>query len=88
MILKLFGEVIETEIEKHFKPDFINKCDQVDIAPMADFDPSRYLGTWYEVTHVKEFIQQPGDSTCIVSQYADQGSGVFGVVQSYQEGTI
>ena len=31
MILKTFGAIIETEIEKLFEPDFVNKCDKVPI---------------------------------------------------------
>ena len=66
IILKTLGAMIETEIEKHFFPDFVNKCDQVDVMPITDFDASRYLGTWYETAHVKEFdVFQPGDSVCI-----------------------
>ena len=88
MILETFGEIIETEIEKHFNPDFINKCDKVDIMPMADFDAARYLGTWYETAHVKEFLFQPSDSVCIVAEYTDNGNNEFSVVNSYQEGSI
>ena len=88
MILKTFGEIIETEIEKHFKPDFINKCDKVEIKPMDNFDATRYLGTWYETAHVKEFLFQPGDSVCIVAEYTDKGNNEFKVVNSYQEGSV
>ena len=88
MILETFGEIIETEIEKHFKPDFVNKCDAVEIMPMNNFDAGRYLGTWYEQTHVKEFIFQPGDSVCIEAEYVDIGNNEFSVVNSYQEGKV
>ena len=87
VILKTLGAMIETEIEKLFEPNFVNKCDKVPIEFMQDFDASRYLGTWYEQAHVKEFdVFQPGDSVCITAEYTDLGNKEIKVVNSYQTG--
>ena len=89
IILKTFGAMIETEIEKRFNPDFVNKCVQVDVMPITEFDAGRYLGTWYETAHVKEFdVFQPGDSVCIEAQYTDLGNNEIQVVNSYQTGSV
>ena len=89
IILKTLGAMIETELEKKFNPDFINKCDKVDIEPMGNFDATRYLGTWYETAHVKEFdVFQPGDSVCIEAEYTDLGNNQIQVVNSYQTGSV
>ena len=89
IILKTLGDIIETEVEHIFKPDFVNKCDAVKIEPMANFQPERYLGTWYEQAHVKEFdIFQPGDSKCIEAKYTANGDGTFKVSNTYQNGKL
>ena len=89
IILKTFGAMIETEIEKHINPEFINKCDKVDIMPITEFDAGRYLGNWYETAHVKEFdVFQPGDSVCIQAKYTDLGNNQIQVVNSYQTGSV
>ena len=78
IIVKSIGSIIETEVDKLFKPDFVNKCDQVKVQPMKDFDASRYYGVWYEQTHVKEFdVFQPGDAKCIEAKYTPNGDGTF-----------
>jgi lipocalin len=89
IILKTLGAIIETEIEEKFNPDFVNKCDVVEVIPVMKFDAARYLGLWYETAHVKEFdVFQPGDSACIEAVYTDlgTGNGEFEVVNSYQRG--
>ena len=46
-------------------------------AGLANFDRSRYLGSWYENANVFEFYQI--GSTCVRATYTDEGSkiGVF-----------
>ena len=47
------------------------------ISGLANFDRSRYLGSWYENANVFEFYQI--GSTCVRATYTDEGSkiGVF-----------
>ena len=47
------------------------------IPGLANFDRSRYLGSWYENANVFEFYQI--GSTCVRATYTDEGSkiGVF-----------
>ena len=67
--------------------DFFNglaKCDHP--AALTDFDGARYMGTWYEQTHVKGQFFQPDDSVCTTANYSDlQTSGHFVVDNKTQD---
>ena len=64
------------------------KADQVvcdPVAQMADFDPTRYMGTWYEQIHVKD-SQEPTYYQCSTAQYTDLDTSTssFNVYNSFQ----
>ena len=44
------------------------------ISGLANFDRSRYLGSWYENANVFEFYQI--GSTCVRATYTDEGSKI------------
>ena len=54
-----------------------SKFDVISISGIANFDKSRYLGSWYEFANVFEFYQI--GSTCVRATYTDEGDriGVF-----------
>ena len=47
---------------------------QLHISGLANFDRSRYLGSWYENANVFEFYQI--GSTCVRATYTDEGSKI------------
>ena len=46
---------MRTLLHSIFDWSFVNKCDRLDIPSVSNFDAGRYMGTWYEQKHVKEF---------------------------------
>ena len=58
-------------------------CDT--IAPMANFDATKFMGTWYEQMHVKD-PQEPTSYQCSTAQYynLDASAGTFKVYNSFQ----
>merc|ERR1712212_349863 len=43
-----------------------------------DFDPSRYLGDWYQMEGTTAFFS-PAGSHCVLASYSDRGDGTVGV---------
>ena len=53
--------------------------------PIADFDPARYMGTWFEIDRVPYLPFQPASATCTEAQYYDLANGQFTVLNSEQD---
>ncbi|XP_063548914.1 uncharacterized protein LOC134756051 [Cydia strobilella] len=55
---------------------FLGTCP--DVGVMADFNPSRYLGKWYEAERYFAVFQLGG--RCVTADYNERDNGVIGVV--------
>ena len=66
-----------------FKKDPVT-CDSV--APMANFDPTSYMGLWYEIYHAKNQDFQPDSWICTTAKYTnlDLSTGKFDVSNTSQ----
>ena len=53
--------------------------------PIADFNPARYMGTWFEISRVPYLPFQPASKTCTEAQYYDLVNGTFTVLNSDQD---
>ncbi|XP_049874549.1 apolipoprotein D-like [Pectinophora gossypiella] len=49
-----------------------------DVAAMADFNPNRYLGKWYEAEKYFALFELGG--RCVTADYSEKENGVIGVV--------
>ena len=76
---------VRTSMHSVLDWSFVNKCDRVEVPSVSNFDAQKYMGTWYEQKHVKEFeIFQPADAKCIKAEYSDLKNGKFIVKNSFQ----
>jgi len=55
---------------------FFGYCD-ANIKPMQNFDPTQYLGKWYEQEKYFAIFQFGGK--CVTATYTDAGAGIIGV---------
>ena len=80
----VFSSFMQTAMHSILDWSFVNKCDAVDVPSIENFDAERYMGTWYEYKHVKEFeIFQPSDARCIKAEYSNLKGGKFTVKNSF-----
>ena len=63
-------------------------CDTVE--PLASFDASRYMGTWYNIQHSHGAAFQPDNFDCTQAVYSnlDQDAGTFEVYNSSTVGFL
>merc|ERR1711973_55764 len=49
-----------------------------EVTTKKDFDPSRYLGDWYQMEGTTAFFS-PAGSHCVLASYSDRGDGTIGI---------